>query len=48
MVARIIGESGKSVMDKEVSAGVRVAVGFLEDHCFILLDEFGGSVIVEQ
>lgn len=48
MVAGIIGESGRSEIDREVSMGIRVLVGFLGDHCFILLEGFGGSVIVEQ
>lgn len=48
MVVRIIGESGRRRMDKEVIGGVKVLVGFLMDHCFILFDELGGRVIVEQ
>lgn len=48
MVKRIIGESGRSEIDNDVSVGVRMLVGFLVDHSFILFDGLGGSVIVEQ
>lgn len=44
----IIGVSGSSEMDSEVSVGISMLVGFLVDHCFILFDGLGGSVIVEQ
>lgn len=44
----IIGERGRSRVDREVSMGIRVLVGFLVDHCFILFEEFGGRVTVEQ
>lgn len=43
-----MGESGRSRIDREVSGGVRVLIGFLMVHCFILFDGFGGRVIVEQ
>ena len=43
-----MGESGRSDKDRRVSVGVRVFTGFLIDHCFILFEELGGRVIVEQ
>lgn len=45
---RIIGESGRSRRDRRVSVGIKRLIGFLVDHCFILLGGLGGSVIVEQ
>lgn len=47
-MVRIIGESGRSEMDREVRIEIGVLVGFLVNHCFILFEGLGGSVIVEQ
>lgn len=43
-----MGVSGSSEMDSDMSVGIRVLVKFLVDHCFILFEGLGGSVIVEQ
>lgn len=43
-----MGVSGNSEVDSEVSMGIRALVGVLVDHCFILFEGLGGSVIVEQ
>lgn len=48
MVVSIIGVSGSSEVDSEVSVGIKVLVRVLVDHCFILFEGLGGSVIVEQ
>lgn len=43
-----MGESGRSSKDGSVNTGIRLLIGFLVDHCFILFEELGGRVIVEQ
>jgi len=47
MVVRIIGESGRRRIDREVKIAIGVLVDLPVCHCFMWFEEFGGSVIVE-
>lgn len=47
MAVKIIGDRGRSEIDREVRVAVRVLVDMLVCHCFMWLVVFGGSVIVE-